>query len=238
MDKLNDVYKKINKKSAELIKDGYASAKELQSAKNYVCSPDLKKWTFGKSLGYNIGGGAVKNFLYRLNFVDILKLKDAALQAKYIDAFKAWAARVPGFDIVAKFNRDQSQNKRFELLVHRDVLKIEAAEYTVKNSQQKFDEGFKTEITKEVARRDKRLIREAKEKYGTICAVCEFDFAETYPGHGDGFIEIHHLHPIAKGRRASTVEDVRPVCANCHRMLHRGDKILSITELKNIIVKK
>lgn len=106
------------------------------------------------------------------------------------------------------------------------------------DSQHYFDEGFRTEIIKEVSKRHKSLVELAKRKYGKKCSVCEFDFGKTFGNHGDGFIEIHHLKPIAKGKRQTTIEDVRPVCPNCHRMLHRGNVLLSIEDLKKIINKE
>jgi 5-methylcytosine-specific restriction protein A len=52
---------------------------------------------------------------------------------------------------------------------------------------------------------------------------------------GEGFIEVHHLYPISEGNRKSSIEDVKTVCANCHRMLHKGNKLTSIELLKEIV---
>lgn len=75
------------------------------------------------------------------------------------------------------------------------------------------------------------------EKYGTRCSVCGFDFGRQYGALGKGFIHVHHLVPISsiKGMKEITCDDLRPVCPNCHAMLHKGK--LSIEELKRIIGK-
>lgn len=75
------------------------------------------------------------------------------------------------------------------------------------------------------------------EKYGTKCSVCGFDFEKQYGALGKGFIHVHHLVPISsiKGMKEITCDDLRPVCPNCHAMLHKGK--LSIEELKRIIGK-
>ena len=75
------------------------------------------------------------------------------------------------------------------------------------------------------------------EKYGTKCSVCGFDFGRQYGALGKGFIHVHHLVPISsiKGMKEITCDDLRPVCPNCHAMLHKGR--LSIEELKEIICK-
>lgn len=75
------------------------------------------------------------------------------------------------------------------------------------------------------------------------CAVCDFDFGKVYHEHGKGFIEMHHEHPIFKSPEdgekkfiKNAIKDIKPVCANCHRMIHRDRKNpLSIEELKKII---
>jgi predicted HNH restriction endonuclease len=53
------------------------------------------------------------------------------------------------------------------------------------------------------------------------CECCGFSFKEKY---GLDFIEAHHRKPISEldGPVKAKVEDLAPVCANCHRMLHRG----------------
>jgi hypothetical protein len=69
------------------------------------------------------------------------------------------------------------------------------------------------------------------------CQVCGFSFVETYGEIGRGFIEAHHKRPVAQLTPGSRtyVRDIGLVCANCHRMLHRGDRTLSIEELRAIV---
>lgn len=79
------------------------------------------------------------------------------------------------------------------------------------------------------------------DKYGHRCAVCDFDFYETYGEIGKDFIHIHHLKPLADlgGEKEVAVNDLRPVCPNCHAMLHRKKSgVYSISELKKKIRKK
>jgi hypothetical protein len=69
------------------------------------------------------------------------------------------------------------------------------------------------------------------------CQVCGFSFTERYGEHGYRFIEAHHKQPIAELKQGSRtrLEDIALVCANCHRMLHYGDRTLSIQELKVLL---
>lgn len=76
--------------------------------------------------------------------------------------------------------------------------------------------------------------------HGTACAVCEFDFKKRYGSLGEGFIHVHHLNPLAATRGAHALDpirDMRPVCPNCHAMLHRKKPLISIDELRSIVGK-
>ena len=238
------IYKTIKNRSEFIIQHGDEWKKEISSAKNYICIPDMKQWTFGKSAGindtYHYNGGAAKKWLYSMGFINVLTFPDGNFKTQVIKSFLNWTKQVDCFDIETKFKKDQKSSKRFELLVHQSLLdkKLQVQLNTKDKTQQSFDEGFRTEIVKEIATRDKRIIDLAKNKYGTKCSVCNFDFGKMYGSHGDGFIEIHHLYLIAKGKRKTKIENLRPVCANCHRMLHRGVALLSIDELKEIISKE
>jgi len=70
------------------------------------------------------------------------------------------------------------------------------------------------------------------------CEVCTFSFIEKYGELGERFIEAHHKKPVAslKPGQRTKVEDIALVCANCHRMLHSGDKTLSVAELKKLLL--
>jgi predicted HNH restriction endonuclease len=71
--------------------------------------------------------------------------------------------------------------------------------------------------------------------YGFHCAVCNFSFGARYGATGEGYIHVHHLTPlsqIAQAHEVDPVKDLRPVCPNCHAMLHTRTPPLSIEELK------
>jgi hypothetical protein len=76
--------------------------------------------------------------------------------------------------------------------------------------------------------------------HGTTCAVCTFNFDETYgKDYADGYIQIHHIKPLSKNEgEMDPGTDLVPLCANCHAMAHRRkDTVTSIEELKALIVK-
>lgn len=119
------------------------------------------------------------------------------------------------------------------------LLKMSQKKETPRNrgEQESYEEGqrFVTEIT--VSIRNPKLVTAAKRRYGYRCQVCNFDFKERYGNIGEGFIEVHHLQPMATRRSQSStsVDDVRVLCANCHRMIHQKPKPLDLDELKKML---
>lgn len=76
--------------------------------------------------------------------------------------------------------------------------------------------------------------------YGARCDVCTFDFAREYGTIGEGFIHVHHLVPIwtiGAEYVVDPVRDLRPVCPNCHAMLHKSDPPFHPDELRGIIAR-
>lgn len=74
--------------------------------------------------------------------------------------------------------------------------------------------------------------------YGAICFVCGFSFEATYGELGRGFIHVHHLAPVSsigKEYQVNPIEDLRPVCPNCHAMLHRTNPPLAVEELQTLV---
>jgi hypothetical protein len=101
------------------------------------------------------------------------------------------------------------------------------------------NEKYRLHLAKE---RSKALVDAAKAKRQSVdpylhCEVCEFSFIKRYGEIGEGCIEAHHIVPLAKLSEATevTINDLALVCSNCHRMLHRGDNLFSIADLKGLL---
>lgn len=76
------------------------------------------------------------------------------------------------------------------------------------------------------------------ERYGTQCAVCGLSFETRYGEMGRDFIHVHHLRSVAEiGReyQVDPINDLRPVCPNCHAMLHRRSPPFTIEELRSML---
>lgn len=73
------------------------------------------------------------------------------------------------------------------------------------------------------------------QKHGYSCFVCGFDFKSFYGPIGENFIHVHHIVPLSETEGEYVIDpekDLIPICPNCHAMIHRKKKALSIEELK------
>lgn len=99
-------------------------------------------------------------------------------------------------------------------------------------------EGAKKTVTVNVYERDAGARAACLRRWGVQCAVCSFDFKATYGELGEGYIHVHHLRPLSEMGTAyelDPVRDLRPVCPNCHAMLHRRTPALDIASLQEIL---
>jgi hypothetical protein len=74
--------------------------------------------------------------------------------------------------------------------------------------------------------------------YGTACVVCGFNFGAVYGPLAQGFIQVHHLKPLSEiGEKyeVDPVADLRPVCPNCHAVIHLGGGCRSIEEARCLV---
>lgn len=75
--------------------------------------------------------------------------------------------------------------------------------------------------------------------YGYKCYVCGFDFENTYGDLGKDFIHVHHKKPVSmnqgKKYEIDPINDLIPLCANCHSMVHRKNPPMDIEDLKKLI---
>lgn len=115
--------------------------------------------------------------------------------------------------------------------LHPEEIKIEG-------STGHFSEGLKKSIIVNTYERNSRARYSCIKRWGTKCIACGFDFESIYGTLGKGYIHVHHLVPISKigkSYEVDPVNDLRPICPNCHAMVHMSNPPLSISELQEII---
>lgn len=101
-----------------------------------------------------------------------------------------------------------------------------------------YREGACVQITVNSYERNRGARLACLRHYGYDCFVCGFNFIAAYGSHGKDFIHVHHLVPLSEIGDNYTVDpitDLRPVCPNCHAMIHRSTPMLSIDALKQLV---
>jgi len=101
-----------------------------------------------------------------------------------------------------------------------------------------FPEGASTLVKVNKYERNAKNRKACISHYGSVCQVCGFDFSLNYGQIGDGFIIVHHIVPVSKigpDYIVDPINDLIPLCANCHAIIHRQDPPLTLSELKSMI---
>jgi hypothetical protein len=74
--------------------------------------------------------------------------------------------------------------------------------------------------------------------HGPRCCVCDLSFAETYGPMAEDFIHVHHLRKLAELGREYEIDpiaDLRPICPNCHAVIHVKKEPLTIDAVKRLM---
>lgn len=101
-----------------------------------------------------------------------------------------------------------------------------------------FVEGATRTVTINYYERSAAARQGCLDHWGTSCSVCDFNFAEAYGEIGEGYIHVHHLKSLAdigEEYEVDPIADLRPICPNCHAMIHRREPPYSISELRTIL---
>jgi putative restriction endonuclease len=99
-------------------------------------------------------------------------------------------------------------------------------------------EGAVQNIRLNVFERNPQARRDCIAYHGYFCCICGFDFATCYGEVAKGHIHVHHLRALSEIRRQYKVDpiaDLRPVCANCHAVIHLRVPPYTIEEVKDMI---
>lgn len=101
-----------------------------------------------------------------------------------------------------------------------------------------YPEGSVSRVSVNRYERDPRARSECIRHHGPACSVCEFDFQKVFGKLGSGHIHVHHITPLSDvgdGYVVNPIEDLIPVCPNCHAMLHKRSPPLAVPELQKIM---
>ena len=199
---------------------------------------DLKKTYIDES-------GEEYNGYYRFAENSLVYLEDAITA----DEFKT-------FDVdFTTFN--QSHQKKvvgmlpsiFEVLKNKGNIKVEKPEFVIseeidETNYETLKEGTKKQITVNAYERNNKARLACLRHYKKInsdvikCEICGFNFSEKYGEQFADKIHVHHVVEIATiGDEyvVDPVNDLIPICPNCHMVIHSKKPAYTPEEIKNMI---
>jgi len=128
----------------------------------------------------------------------------------------------------------------FQSALERGLLiydkELELDEYLLDETTFKEGKSKTYQVTR--YERSQKARKAAIQIHGVICKACDFDFFEYYGEIGKNFIEVHHKNPLAYKEiddNTNPIRDLTVLCSNCHQIIHRGGKCMTVEELKEII---
>ncbi|RZM79616.1 HNH endonuclease [Leptolyngbya iicbica] len=125
---------------------------------------------------------------------------------------------------------------RFTKIAAVDIQEIFPSEVT--EEDESLLEGKTRKVSVNVYERNPIARQQCVDHYGCKCVICDFDFEETYGDIGKSFIHVHHLveiSSISNEYSIDAINDLRPVCPNCHAMLHKKKPAYTISEVKQYL---
>lgn len=131
--------------------------------------------------------------------------------------------------------RKDIYNYYLKLLDKEPVSVIYADEV---DEDEEYAEGKTKKVLVNSYERNSIARKKCIEHFGVICQVCSFDFEKKYGEIGIDFIHVHHkidISTIGNEYSVDPINDLVPVCPNCHTMLHRKKPAYKIDELKQMI---
>lgn len=148
---------------------------------------------------------------------------------------QTWTPQSSGISIKPEVI-DELEEEWFEFLRTQNIRYNPFSE--TKETTISFIEGSATQVTQTRYERNIYARKECLKHFGYSCSVCDFNFEKYYGSLGYKFIHVHHLTQVATIKqeyKVNPIQDLRPVCPNCHSMLHKQNPPLTIGELKEII---
>lgn len=101
-----------------------------------------------------------------------------------------------------------------------------------------FHEGAVTSVFVNRYERNRAARQQCINYYGKKCFICGFEFVRVYGAITKNLIHVHHLKAlseIAEEYEVDPIADLRPVCPNCHAVLHLQFPPYSIEEVQSFL---
>lgn len=132
---------------------------------------------------------------------------------------------------------EETAERLWEIVSNRFTEEFQ--EYDELSESETYVEGSVKQVFVNQYERDPLARKKCLEHHGSKCWICRFDFGRRYGGSMEGFIHVHHIRPLAdigEEYQVNPIEDLIPVCPNCHALIHARKVALLPEEVKHLLV--
>lgn len=101
-----------------------------------------------------------------------------------------------------------------------------------------FREGAVTQVLVNRYERDRSARSRCIAHHGVCCSVCGLSLEVSYGPAVAGLIHVHHIRPLSEvgaEYELDPITDLRPVCPNCHAVIHSRRPPYSLHEMASML---
>ncbi|HUP77181.1 MAG TPA: hypothetical protein VM260_01380 [Pirellula sp.] len=130
--------------------------------------------------------------------------------------------------------------EKFESLLesHREEIAVQPSYDDLPGDDSNYPEGSVSQVLRNSYERSEAARDACIRHHGTTCVVCCFNFGQKYGPKVEGLIHVHHLRELSAIGKLYLVDpilDLRPVCPNCHAVIHSCSPAMSIQEVRKLL---
>lgn len=101
-----------------------------------------------------------------------------------------------------------------------------------------YPEGARRSVIINAYERNPEARRRCLAHHGFRCSVCDLNLEDRYGDAGRELIHVHHLRPLAGVTgpyEVDPITDLRPVCPNCHAVIHRANPPYTLEDVRTML---
>ena len=141
-------------------------------------------------------------------------------------------------ELVSRLSLNEHDRNFFAELLNASAPEILPLPEEINFSGEALVEGSIKTIAINAYERNPKARKICIEHYGTVCSACEFNFQNKYGSVGRGYIHVHHLTLMSEVKEDYVIDpirDLRPICPNCHAIIHTRKPPYTIEEMRKIL---
>jgi 5-methylcytosine-specific restriction protein A len=131
-------------------------------------------------------------------------------------------------EIIDKWSQVYNTKKNFDKIIDE----------IFKGREGDFREGRVKERISKIHERNYKARIQCIRHHSYTCKVCKLNFYDKYGEAGKDFIHVHHKILVSSRDEAysiNPIEDLVPVCPNCHAIIHKRNPPYEVDEVKQML---